>query len=74
VELAVVIGKKGRYIPKGLAMDHVAGYTVFNDISDSSNSNFGFQNNRSCLGGSILKPFRRLVVCKKEKSYQRQIN
>ncbi|MEE9418197.1 MAG: fumarylacetoacetate hydrolase family protein [Desulfatiglandaceae bacterium] len=34
VELAVVIGKKGRYIPKGLAMDHVAGYTVFNDISD----------------------------------------
>jgi 2-keto-4-pentenoate hydratase/2-oxohepta-3-ene-1,7-dioic acid hydratase in catechol pathway len=34
VELAVVIGKKGRHIPKELAMDHVAGYTVFNDISD----------------------------------------
>jgi acylpyruvate hydrolase len=34
VELAVVIGKRGRHIPDELAMDHVAGYTVFNDISD----------------------------------------
>lgn len=34
VELAVVIGKKGRYIPEKLAMDHVAGYTIFNDMSD----------------------------------------
>jgi 2-keto-4-pentenoate hydratase/2-oxohepta-3-ene-1,7-dioic acid hydratase in catechol pathway len=34
VELAVVIGRKGRYIPSGKAMDHVAGYTIINDISD----------------------------------------
>jgi len=34
VELAVVIGKRGRYIPLERAMDHVAGYTIFNDISD----------------------------------------
>jgi 2-keto-4-pentenoate hydratase/2-oxohepta-3-ene-1,7-dioic acid hydratase in catechol pathway len=34
VELAVVIGKQGRYIPEEAAMDHVAGYTIFNDISD----------------------------------------
>ena len=34
VELAVVIGKKGRYIPEEMAMNHVAGYTIFNDISD----------------------------------------
>lgn len=34
VELAVVIGQKGRYIPEEKAMDHVAGYTIFNDISD----------------------------------------
>ena len=34
VELAVVIGKKGRYIPSEKAMDHVAGYTIINDISD----------------------------------------
>jgi len=34
VELAVVIGQKGRYIPSERAMDHVAGYTIINDISD----------------------------------------
>ena len=34
VELAVVIGKKGRYIPVEKAMDHVGGYSIFNDISD----------------------------------------
>jgi 2-keto-4-pentenoate hydratase/2-oxohepta-3-ene-1,7-dioic acid hydratase in catechol pathway len=34
VELAVVIGKRGRYIPEDTAMDHVAGYTIFNDLSD----------------------------------------
>lgn len=33
VELAVVIGKKGKYVSKGDAMDYVFGYTVINDIS-----------------------------------------
>jgi 2-keto-4-pentenoate hydratase/2-oxohepta-3-ene-1,7-dioic acid hydratase in catechol pathway len=33
VELAVVIGKTGKYIPKDAAMDYVAGYTVSNDVS-----------------------------------------
>ena len=33
VELAVVIGKSGRNIPKAEAMDHVFGYTILNDIS-----------------------------------------
>lgn len=33
VELAVVIGKKGKYVPKEKAMDYVFGYTVINDIS-----------------------------------------
>jgi 2-keto-4-pentenoate hydratase/2-oxohepta-3-ene-1,7-dioic acid hydratase in catechol pathway len=33
VELAVIIGKKGKYIPKEDAMDYVFGYTVINDIS-----------------------------------------
>jgi 2-keto-4-pentenoate hydratase/2-oxohepta-3-ene-1,7-dioic acid hydratase in catechol pathway len=32
-ELAVVIGKKGKYVPKTEAMDYVFGYTVINDIS-----------------------------------------
>ncbi|MCH4815708.1 MAG: fumarylacetoacetate hydrolase family protein [Saccharolobus sp.] len=33
VELAVIIGKKGKYIRKERASDYVFGYTVFNDIS-----------------------------------------
>jgi 2-keto-4-pentenoate hydratase/2-oxohepta-3-ene-1,7-dioic acid hydratase in catechol pathway len=32
-ELAVVIGKPGRHIPAARAMEHVAGYTCFNDGS-----------------------------------------
>jgi 2-keto-4-pentenoate hydratase/2-oxohepta-3-ene-1,7-dioic acid hydratase in catechol pathway len=32
-EFAVIIGKKGKNIPKQKAMDYVAGYTVANDIS-----------------------------------------
>ncbi|MCB6225828.1 fumarylacetoacetate hydrolase family protein [Flavobacterium psychrophilum] len=33
VELAVVIGKKGKYIKKTQALDYVFGYTIINDIS-----------------------------------------
>lgn len=33
VELAVVIGKKGKYVPKEKALDYVFGYTIINDIS-----------------------------------------
>jgi 2-keto-4-pentenoate hydratase/2-oxohepta-3-ene-1,7-dioic acid hydratase in catechol pathway len=32
-ELAVVIGKSGRAIPAGDALDHIAGYACFNDAS-----------------------------------------
>jgi acylpyruvate hydrolase len=32
-ELAAVIGRRGRDIPESGALDYVAGYTVFNDIS-----------------------------------------
>jgi 2-keto-4-pentenoate hydratase/2-oxohepta-3-ene-1,7-dioic acid hydratase in catechol pathway len=33
VELAVVIGKPGRHIPQELALDHVFGYTIVNDVT-----------------------------------------
>ena len=33
VELAVIIGKRGKYIRRAEAMDYVLGYTVFNDLS-----------------------------------------
>jgi acylpyruvate hydrolase len=32
-ELAAIIGKSGRYISKADALDHIAGYSVFNDAS-----------------------------------------
>jgi len=32
-ELAIVIGKGGRQIPEEKALDHVFGYTLFNDVS-----------------------------------------
>jgi len=36
VELGVVIGKPGKYVPVELALDHVAGYCVVNDVSERS--------------------------------------
>ena len=34
VELAVIIGKPGKYIDEANAMDHVAGFAVTNDVSE----------------------------------------
>jgi len=34
VELAVVIGRRGKHIPAEQALDHVAGYTLLLDLSD----------------------------------------
>jgi 2-keto-4-pentenoate hydratase/2-oxohepta-3-ene-1,7-dioic acid hydratase in catechol pathway len=33
IELAVIIGKKGRDIPESSAFNHIGGYTIFNDVS-----------------------------------------
>ena len=33
VELAVIIGRAGRHISESAALDHVAGYTILNDVS-----------------------------------------
>lgn len=33
IELAVIIGKRGKYVAREQAMDYVAGYTVANDLS-----------------------------------------
>lgn len=32
-ELTIVVGKGGRHIPESKALDHVFGYTLFNDVS-----------------------------------------
>lgn len=34
VELAVVIGKRAKYVSEAAALDHVAGYTIVNDVSE----------------------------------------
>jgi 2-keto-4-pentenoate hydratase/2-oxohepta-3-ene-1,7-dioic acid hydratase in catechol pathway len=34
VELAIVVGKPGRYISEEEAWGHIAGFTVFNDVTD----------------------------------------
>ena len=34
VELAIVVGKPGRYLSQDEAWDHIAGFTVFNDVTD----------------------------------------
>lgn len=34
VELGVVIGKKAKYVSEAEALDHVAGYTIVNDVSE----------------------------------------
>lgn len=34
LELGVIIGRRGKHIPEAEALKYVAGYTVFNDISD----------------------------------------
>ena len=33
IEMAIVIGKKGKYVPKEKAFDYVAGYMIMNDLS-----------------------------------------
>lgn len=33
VELAIIISKEGKRIPKAKALDHIAGFTVMNDVS-----------------------------------------
>jgi 2-keto-4-pentenoate hydratase/2-oxohepta-3-ene-1,7-dioic acid hydratase in catechol pathway len=47
VELAVVIGQVARRVPAARAIDHVAGYTIANDVSERD-----FQHQR---GGQLIK-------------------
>ncbi len=48
-ELGVVIGKRGRFLTPGEALEHVAGFTIFNEGSvreyQSHNRNFGLGKN-----------------------------
>ncbi len=59
VELAIVIGRGGRYVPLDKAMDHVAGYCVFNDFSVRDYQHFGSQwgPGKNFDGSGPLGPF-----------------
>lgn len=50
IELAVIIGKKAKYVAECDALDHIAGYSILNDVSERA-----FQKERSgqwCKGKS----------------------
>jgi len=59
VELAVIIGRGGRYIPAARAMDHVGGYAAFNDFSIRDYQFFGSQwiPGKNFDGSGPLGPF-----------------
>ena len=59
VELAVVIGRAGRYIDAADAMDHVAGFSVFNDFSVRDFQHHGSQwiPGKNFDGSGPLGPF-----------------
>lgn len=57
-ELAVVIGKPGRRIPRGRALEHVAGYSVFNDgsVRDWQRHNIQFTPGKTFPGTGAFGP------------------
>jgi 2-keto-4-pentenoate hydratase/2-oxohepta-3-ene-1,7-dioic acid hydratase in catechol pathway len=42
IELAIVIGRRGRYIPEAAVYEHIMGYTIVNDVS-ARRINVGFE-------------------------------
>lgn len=57
-ELAIVIGKPGRRIPRAKALDHVAGYSVFNDgsVRDWQRHNIQFTPGKTFPGTGAFGP------------------
>jgi len=64
-ELAVVIGRRGKNVAAADAMDHVFGYTNFNDVSarDMQFADGQWQRGKSC---DTFAPFGEYVVTKDE--------
>lgn len=59
VELAVLIGKEGRDIPKEKVKNHIFGYTVFNDVSSRTlqKNHIQWYKGKSLDTHSILGPY-----------------
>jgi 2-keto-4-pentenoate hydratase/2-oxohepta-3-ene-1,7-dioic acid hydratase in catechol pathway len=56
-ELAIVIGRGGRHIPAGRALDHVAGYTCFVDGSVRDYQKFSVTSGKNWPGTGPLGPW-----------------
>jgi 2-keto-4-pentenoate hydratase/2-oxohepta-3-ene-1,7-dioic acid hydratase in catechol pathway len=58
-ELAIVIGKAGRHISKANALDHIAGYSLFNDgsIRDWQKHTLQFTAGKNFVGSGSLGPW-----------------
>ncbi|KKM10496.1 hypothetical protein SY88_12415 [Clostridiales bacterium PH28_bin88] len=56
IELGIVIGKRGRYIPVEKAFEHIVGYTVHNDVS-ARDIQVNEQANRLVLLGKSMDTF-----------------
>ncbi|WP_085704631.1 fumarylacetoacetate hydrolase family protein [Pseudomonas sp. B8(2017)] len=58
-ELAIVIGKAGRHIAKGDALEHVAGYSLFNDgsIRDWQRHTLQFTAGKNFVGSGSFGPW-----------------
>ena len=84
VELALIIGKEGKYIPEDEVYDHIAGYSVFNDVSarDLQMSHLQWFKGKSCDTFSPMGPYlvtsdevadpQRLDICCKVNGETRQ--
>jgi len=59
VELAIIIGKEGKYIDKKDVFDHIAGYSVFNDVSarDLQGRHHQWFKGKSCDTFAPMGPF-----------------
>jgi 2-keto-4-pentenoate hydratase/2-oxohepta-3-ene-1,7-dioic acid hydratase in catechol pathway len=59
VELAFIIGRRGKNIPEAEAMDYVFGYTVMNDVSarDLQKQHYQFYKGKSLDGCAPLGPW-----------------
>ncbi|HUS78243.1 MAG TPA: fumarylacetoacetate hydrolase family protein [Patescibacteria group bacterium] len=59
VELALVIGKRGKYIPEDEVLDHIMGYTAFNDISarDLQSQHGQWYKGKSCDTFAPMGPY-----------------
>jgi len=56
-ELALVIGKAGRHIPAEVALDHIAGYTIFVDGSVRDYQKFSVTSGKNWPGTGPLGPW-----------------